>query len=161
MKNLSTLACGVTLLFFFVISFYSSAQDVNVKSSINTAPGKPDFNGALLIQSKGKVLYKSIFDLSNSAFEIPNDKNGKHKIAYVSRLFTAVLIYQLYEKGTLDLNEPVRPRLPEYKGESIAKVSIHHPLTAISGIADLELKVDKITTITAFTRNHATQCRTP
>jgi len=48
------------------------------------------------------------------------------------------LILQLYEAGKIDLKQPIKTYLKDYKGEGAETVTIHHLLTHTSGIKNCE-----------------------
>jgi D-alanyl-D-alanine carboxypeptidase len=99
------------------------------------------FNGTILVQRSGKTIYDSSFGLANIPFAVPNANVTKYKIASITKLFTSVLIMQLQDEKRLDLNEPIKTYLPNYKGEGAAKVTIFNLLSATSGIESNEKDV--------------------
>lgn len=101
------------------------------------------FNGVVLIQEKNKPAWQKSFGYSNLSFKIPSALDTKYKVASITKLFTSVLIMQLFEQGKLDLNASIGKYLPEYKGEAKDKVSIHQLLNHTSGISNMD-------TVTSF-----------
>jgi len=99
---------------------------------------KHHFNGTILVQQRGRKIYNESFGLANFQFGIPDTNETKYKIAYITKLFTSVLIMQLAEQGKLDLEHTIKAHLPDYKGEGAEKVTIFHLLTATSGIESNE-----------------------
>lgn len=121
-----------------------NAQKSNIKDSIETYLAKHNFNGSILICSKDTLVYEGHFGLANREFHIANSSRTRHKIASISKLFTSVMIYQLYEKGSLELKSPIKKYLPDYKGAGADKVSIYQLVTGTSGIEDLEKDGDMV-----------------
>lgn len=95
----------------------------------------------ILVKEGGEKYLKS-FGMANFQFAIPNSPDTKFKIASITKLFTAVLIMQLYEAGKLDINATIRTYLPTYTGEGGDKTTIFHLLTATSGIQNSEANED-------------------
>ncbi len=96
------------------------------------------FNGTILVQQHGKTIYDASFGMANVQFAVPNTNATKYRIASITKLFTSVLIMQLHDDKKLDLNEPIKTYLPNYKGEGTAKVTMFNLLTATSGIESNE-----------------------
>jgi D-alanyl-D-alanine carboxypeptidase len=101
------------------------------------------FNGTILMASRGQVSYARSFGWANRPFKVPNTNQTRYKIASITKAFTAVLILQLYEQGKLALTSPIKTYLPDYAGEGGATVTIHQLLNHTSGIDNM----DKVTTI--------------
>lgn len=55
-------------------------------------------------------------------------------LASVTKLFTTVTLLSLVDDGVLDLDTPVRNRLPSYKHGAKAQVTLRHLLTHTSGL---------------------------
>jgi CubicO group peptidase (beta-lactamase class C family) len=90
------------------------------------------FSGTVLINSNDKLVYNNSFGFANKQFRVPNTNDTKYKIASVTKLFTSVLIMQLYEQGKIDLNASVKTYLPGYSGSE--KISIRNLLNHTSGL---------------------------
>jgi D-alanyl-D-alanine carboxypeptidase len=55
----------------------------------------------------------------------------------MNKMFTAVAVAQLAEKGRLAFTDPVGKHLPDYPNKAVAeKVTLHHLLTHTSGVGD-------------------------
>src|SRR5690349_5278556 len=123
------------------------AQPATSDSFVATYAKEHDFNGTILIQKNGKVLYAGSFGLANRPFKVPNARETKYKIASITKLFTSVLILQLQEQGRLDLNRTIGRYLPDYAGEGADKVTIHQLLNHTSGLANFDTVKDAETAI--------------
>lgn len=128
----------IVLLALFLIAFHSFGQPPGITNFIDAYAKKNNFNGTILIQKKSGIIYQKSFGLANYQFKIPNKIDTKYKIASITKLFTAVLIMQLYEKGKMDVNKTIKNYLPEYKGEGTDKVTIHQLLNHTSGLANMD-----------------------
>lgn len=93
-----------------------------------------DFNGAMLVMQKGKVMYKKAFGLADREWNIANTVETKFRIGSVTKQFTAACILQLAEQGKLSLDDKLTKYVPDYpKGDSI---TIHMLLNHTSGITN-------------------------
>lgn len=115
-----------------------SAQQPATNKFIAEYAKKHNFNGSILVQKKGQVIYSKSFGLANFQFKVPNTPQTKYKIASITKAFTSVLILQLYEQGKIDLNKTIRTYLPDYAGEAGDKVTIHQLLNHTSGLANFD-----------------------
>ena len=119
---------------FFLISILSSAQAKNIDKFLSSFATDHKFSGTVLINSNGKLVYHNSFGFANRQFSVPNTNDTKYKIASVTKLFTSVLIMQLYEQGRIDLNATVKTYLPDYSGNGAEKISIRNLLNHTSGL---------------------------
>jgi len=94
------------------------------------------FSGTVLLARDGKVLYKSAYGLASKRFDVPNKIDTKFNLGSMNKMFTAVAILQLVERGKLALDDP----LSKYVGtdwlprEITDKIKIEHLLTHTSGL---------------------------
>ncbi|CAN5546032.1 hypothetical protein BH11BAC3_BH11BAC3_22280 [soil metagenome] len=91
-----------------------------------------DFNGAVLVMQKGKLMYKKAFGMADREWNVPNTVDTKFRIGSVTKQFTAACILQLAEQGKLTLDDKLSKYISDYpKGDSI---TIHMLLNHTSGI---------------------------
>ncbi|MCT4598996.1 MAG: beta-lactamase family protein [Vallitalea sp.] len=95
-----------------------------------------NFSGVILIKKDEEVLYSNSFSYANRNFNIPNTIDTRFRIASVSKMFTAVAILQLIEKGLLDFDSSIVEVLQLQQSNISKDINIHHLLTHTSGIAD-------------------------
>ncbi len=92
------------------------------------------FSGVVLLTEGDEVLFGEGYGLANRSERIPNTVNTRFQMASGSKIFTAVAICQLAQRGELRfdslLNECVDVVFPEYAPD----ISIRHLLTHSSGI---------------------------
>lgn len=96
------------------------------------------FNGTILVQKPGQPVLVENFGMANIAFKAPNARQTRFKIASITKLFTSVLIMQLYEQGKLDLDRPFKAYLPNYTGPAADRVTIHQLLNHTSGLPNID-----------------------
>ena len=93
-----------------------------------------DFNGAVLVVQKDKVIYKKAFGLADREWNIANTVETKFRIGSVTKQFTAACVLQLVEQGKLSTDDKLTKYIPDYpKGDSI---TIHMLLNHTSGITN-------------------------
>lgn len=113
-------------------------QSPSVSNFIDSFAKKNNFNGTILIEKKSKISYQKSFGLANFQFKVSNTNETKYKIASITKLFTSVLIMQLYEQGKIDVTKHIKDYLPDYRGEGGDKVIIHQLLNHTSGMANID-----------------------
>lgn len=93
------------------------------------------FSGAILVAKDGKPFYERACGLANRAWKAPNRMDTKFNTASLGKMFTAVAVAQLAERGKLSYDDTVAKLLPDYPNKDVAqKVTVHHLLTHTSGI---------------------------
>ena len=94
------------------------------------------FSGAGLVKRGGEVLFSGAYGYAHRGWRIPNTVSTRFDTASITKLFTAVAVLQLVERGLLSLHDRVLDIL-ELEGTSISpRVSLYHLLTHSSGIGD-------------------------
>jgi len=105
------------------------------------------FNGTILVQKEGQILFTKSFGLADIPFEVPNTRQTKYRIASITKLFTSALILQLHEEGKIDLGKPIGTYLPDYTGEGAGRVTIHQLLNHTSGLPNFDTVKDMETAL--------------
>jgi len=139
----------ISILSILFITLKLYGQSPKVDSFIVSYVKNHNFNGTILIQNNSKIIYQKSFGFANFQFKIPDNIDTKYKIASITKLFTSVLIMQLYEQGKIDLNKPIKTYLPDYKGEGAEKVLICQLLNHTSGMVN----IDTISSIESAVKN--------
>jgi len=91
------------------------------------------FNGTVLYAEHGKIVYKKAFGVADVRTGQALQTNASFNLASVSKQFVALCILQLYEKGKLKLDDPIKKYIPELSYDS---VNIRNLLTHTSGIPE-------------------------
>lgn len=93
------------------------------------------FSGAVLLAKDGEVLWSGAFGEANKDFGAPNAIDTKFNLGSMNKMFTAVAIAQLVERGELAFGDPLSKYLPDFPDpESAGKIRIEHLLTHTSGL---------------------------
>lgn len=93
-----------------------------------------NFNGNVYVYDKGQTVYGKSFGTNPSGEK--NTENTKFGLASGSKMFTATLVFQLMEKGKLQLQDPVKKFLPELQNKALHEITIEQLLTHTSGMGD-------------------------
>ena len=94
------------------------------------------FSGAVLIQEKGEAVFAGGYGFANKAEAIPNTIDTRFGIASGCKIFTAVSVCQLIEKGLISFDTPLKDCLDVSFPEFDPRITVHHLLTHSSGIPD-------------------------
>jgi D-alanyl-D-alanine carboxypeptidase len=121
--------------------------DKQIDSLISSKTTKP-FNGVILISQKGQTKYSKTFGYSDIDKKEPLKLNDQFVIGSISKHFTAVLVLREFDKGNIELFVPIRQYLPELTQGWADTVTIHHLLTHMHGI----IQLDKPTTFKVGTQ---------
>ncbi len=98
--------------------------------------GQDQFSGVVLITQGAEQLYAAAYGYANRAWRIQNTLDMRFDTASITKLFTAVAVLQLIERGLLAFDTPVVDFLG-LEGTAISHaVTLYHLLTHTSGIAD-------------------------
>lgn len=128
----------LSLLLFGSVFCQNKDNYTNKIDSLILSKTTKPFNGIILISQKGKTTYSKIVGYSDLEKKTPLQKNDQFVIGSISKQITAVLILQEYEKGHLNLNEPVHTYLPELTQKWADTVTVHQLLTHMHGIVALD-----------------------
>ena len=123
------------------------AQPATPDSFIDAYAKEHGFNGSILVQKDGEISFARSFGLANIPFKVPNTNQTKYKIASITKVFTSVLVLQLYEQGKVDLNKTIGTYLPDYTGEGTGKVTLHQLLNHTSGLPNFDTVKDMETAL--------------
>ncbi|MCP1994487.1 serine hydrolase [Flavobacterium sp. HSC-61S13] len=83
------------------------------------------FSGSVLLQKNGKTIYKGEFN----KFE---DYSDKYRVGSITKIFTAIITFQLIEEGKLTLDTKLNEYYPDIKNAD--KITIGNLLNHTSGI---------------------------
>lgn len=91
------------------------------------------FNGTVLAGENGKVIYQNATGYANISLEQKNAIQTRYQLASLSKVFTATAIMQLVEKGSIQLDDPIKKYLPSVP---YADITILQILSHTSGLPD-------------------------
>jgi D-alanyl-D-alanine carboxypeptidase len=109
------------------------------------------FNGVVFVQQDGKIKYAKAYGYSDFNKKTQLKISDKFSTMSIAKQFTAVLILQEVEKGTIDLQMPIRKYLPDFKYSWADTITVHQLLTNTSGLNSEDIdKPLKFASGTAF-----------
>jgi CubicO group peptidase (beta-lactamase class C family) len=96
------------------------------------------FAGTIMVERHGKVIYQSASGLADRAAKMPVTMDTKFRIGSANKMFTAIGVLQLVEKGKVALDAPVGTYLKDYPNAGFAKsVTIRQLLSHTGGARDI------------------------
>ena len=96
------------------------------------------FSGAILVAQNGRVRFQKAYGLADRARGKPNRPDTQFRFGSMGKMFTAVAIMQLVEKGKIDLQAPIGRYLASYPNQDIAtKVTVGQLLSHTGGTGDI------------------------
>ena len=99
-----------------------------------------NFNGSILISKNQEIILAKGYGYACFEHEVENESNTVHRVASITKTFTAACILKLVEDGRISLNHTLDMYIPDFfKGDQI---TIHHVLSNSSGIANFSLDMD-------------------
>jgi CubicO group peptidase (beta-lactamase class C family) len=90
------------------------------------------FSGSMLVAHRGKVLLKKGYGMSDYEHGVANTPQTRYQIASISKLFTAIAIGVLEQKGLLSRNDRLQRFIPDFPAG--AKITIDQLIRHRSGI---------------------------
>ena len=110
----------------------------SVDAFANRLVQKDKFSGVLLVRKDGRDLLARAYGHADTGEKVPNTLDTKFFMASQGKMFTAVSIFQLVEKGKVSLNDTVGKFLPNYPNREIAqKVTVRMLLSHTGGTGDM------------------------
>jgi D-alanyl-D-alanine carboxypeptidase len=104
---------------------------------LKKAADEDSFSGVVLVAKDAQPVFKKAYGMANQSTHTPNNLETKFNLGSMNKMFTAVAIAQLAERGKLSFNDTISKHLPGYPNKAVAaKVTIHHLLTHTSGMGD-------------------------
>ena len=115
-----------------------SAALAELDDFANRLTRKNKFSGVVLVRRDGQDLFAKTYGHADAAETMPNNRDTKFFMASQGKMFTAVAIFQLIEKGRVALDDTVGKFLPGYPNRDIAaKVTVRMLLTHTGGTGDI------------------------
>ncbi|HEU0098715.1 MAG TPA: serine hydrolase domain-containing protein [Allosphingosinicella sp.] len=100
--------------------------------------GENRFSGAVLLAQNGRVLFQKAYGLADRERRKPNRLDTQFRFGSMGKMFTAIAIMQLVEKGRIDLDSPIGRYLPGYPNQDVAtKVTVANLLSHTGGTGDI------------------------
>jgi CubicO group peptidase (beta-lactamase class C family) len=112
-----------------------AAFSKELSAYLEQASASDAFSGAVLVAKNGQPIFKKAYGMANKSNNTPNNVDTKFDLGSMNKMFTAVAIAQLVERGKLSFTDTIGKLLPDYPNKAVAdKVTVHQLLTHTSGM---------------------------
>jgi CubicO group peptidase (beta-lactamase class C family) len=109
-----------------------------VREHVAAMNGPDAFSGAILIAHNGKIVLDQAWGVADENNHIGNTVDTQFCIGSMNKMFTAVAILQLAERGKLALDKPIATYWPDYPNHDLAsRVTIRELLNHTGGTGDI------------------------
>ena len=151
---------NIIVIFALIFCNFSNSQTNKIEkknlllidSMINTEILENKIPGAVvLVGDNREIIFQKAYGLSNIQFNKEFNINDIFRIASMTKAITAFAVIKLWEKGLIDLDDPIKKYIPEFDKPGILKtynptdstyttfpakndIKIRHLLTHTSGI---------------------------
>lgn len=125
------LICSLSVFSLAQIETKSAAQKLD--DYFTGLASELELHGSVLVAEDGKIIYEKSFGYSDIEAKKLNTKDTEFQLASISKIFTAVAVLQLKEKGKLSLDDKFVKYFPDFP---YAEVNIRHLLSHTSGLPD-------------------------
>ncbi|MDR4937848.1 serine hydrolase [Rossellomorea marisflavi] len=106
------------------------------KHDLHTYCINMNFHGSILVTSGSQIEFQQAYGLADRVHNIPNSTQTRFGMASGCKIFTAIAILQLIEKGCFSLDSRIRDVLPLKHSHFHESITVHQLLTHTSGIPD-------------------------
>jgi CubicO group peptidase (beta-lactamase class C family) len=114
-----------------------AARLKEIEMLLDRASAADTFSGAVLVARGGMPIFKKAYGMANREQRVANRVDTKFNLGSMNKMFTAVAVAQLVERGKLSFDDPLIKHLPDYPDKEVAaKVTIHQLLTHTSGLGN-------------------------
>jgi pentatricopeptide repeat protein len=128
------------LTIFLLVAFISFAQPEKMKVAFDGYLQQyhevRQLSGVVMVGMQGHVMYKNALGWSDPKANKKLEGQELFGIGSTTKLFTAILVMQLVEKGVLQLNDPLTKWIPEIKLDNAKKITIKHLLQHTAGLGN-------------------------
>lgn len=101
---------------------------------MSTAADYGQFNGAIRVVDKGRIVYERAFGVANMELHVPNTLQTRFEIASMTKAMTAIVIMQLVQQGKVRLDGKISDYLRWYPSETGGRITVEQLLNHTSGI---------------------------
>lgn len=121
-------------LFLLVSLIQAQPSDEKINTLIERFVELGQFSGSVLVAEGDEIILKKGYGLADREWNISNTPDTKLRIGSVTKQFTSMLIFMLYEEGKIKLDGKLSDYLPYYRKDTGEKITISHLLNHTSGI---------------------------
>lgn len=95
-----------------------------------------EFSGTVMIARDGEILFHHAYGFASKRFKVKNTLETKYNLGSCNKLFTAIGIAQLMQRGDLSIDDPISKYLDYFPAEISGNVTIRHLLQMRAGWGD-------------------------
>jgi CubicO group peptidase (beta-lactamase class C family) len=93
------------------------------------------FSGTVLLARDGVPVFEGVYGIANKDFDVPNQIDTRFNLGSMNKMFTAVAVAQLVERGKLSFDDPLSKYLPDFPDpEAAKKIQVKHLLSHTAGL---------------------------
>lgn len=93
------------------------------------------FSGVVMVARQGAPIFSAAYGMADRARGVANTVNTRFNLGSANKMWTAIAIAQLVERGKIDLDAPVGRYLPDLPNAAVRdRVKIRHLLSHTSGL---------------------------
>ena len=93
------------------------------------------FSGVVLVAKNGTPVYSAAFGLADRERHVPNAMETRFNLGSMNKMWTAIAIAQLVERGKVDLDATIGQYVPDLPNQAIREtVKVRHLLSHTSGM---------------------------
>ncbi|TLS36167.1 serine hydrolase domain-containing protein [Pseudalkalibacillus caeni] len=107
-----------------------------LQEKISDIQNKVNFSGSVFVEENDKVIVEKSFGYANRSDQLENNLGTRFGIASGCKLFTAIAVCQLVEKGKISFDSKLADCLDIEFKHFDDKVTVHHLLAHTAGIPD-------------------------
>lgn len=139
MKQPSTVSLALALIFVGVGVNAQKKDDFyrRIDSLLQTTDVRK-FNGVVLITQNGNVKYAKASGYADYEKKTPISLKDNFRIQSNTKQITAVLVLKEVEKGSLNLDVPIRKYVPDFPRTWADSVTVHQLMNMSSGVTGLD-----------------------
>ena len=108
-----------------------------VDAYVNKLADADAFSGVVLLARGGRPFLLRAYGQANKDFAVPNTPDTRFNLGSITKMFTAVAVLQLAQRGQLSLDDPLARFLPDVPDpESAGRITVRQLLTHTAGLGD-------------------------
>jgi len=135
MNATSKICFTIIILFVGSLAFgqFEGHKDVKIKAYLDSL-NDDNFSGTILVAHHDKVIEKRAYGLASIEYSAKNNVDTKFNIASITKMITSVATLLLYDRGLIELKQPIGMYLPDYPNKLVRdSVTVHQLLTHTAG----------------------------
>jgi len=110
------------------------STQTSLQTLVSERVAAADFSGVILVADQNEIIFEEAYNSSSLEDAFSVDTNSQFAIASITKSFTAILVLQLVEKGSLSLDDPLSAYLPSFHASYADHVTLRHLLQNRSGL---------------------------